>query len=157
MHFCWGVACVALALGCEHSPVSASDHGREFIGKWECARGRRDIDCGQGTVVADLALGPANDLEFARAAATALRLLIPVRGLAPGLPGGPTCELVFDAGADEAYLHAESVCTDEDGASIVVHEGTAVLRIDQLALDTSATTSESCVVKTSATCYPIDD
>jgi hypothetical protein len=64
---------------------------------------------------------------------------------------------VFDAGADEAYLHAESACTAEDGASIVVHEGTAVLWIDQLALDTSATTRESCVVKTSATCYPIDD
>jgi len=154
MHFGWGVACGALALGCGHS-VSPGDGGRDFLGKWECARGTRDIDCGQGTAEADLALGPANAVEFTRAGTNALRLLIPVRGLVPGLPGGMTCDLAFDSGVDEAYLHAESVCTDEDGASIVVHEGAAVLWTG-LILDTFATTSDGCAVKTTATCYPID-
>ncbi|HEY2899045.1 MAG TPA: hypothetical protein VGL59_00610 [Polyangia bacterium] len=123
-----------------------------LLGDWECASGSRDIDCGQGVVVADLALGPPDVLRFTKGTATNLLLLIPSRAIVPSL-GGPTCELAFDG----AFLHAESTCLDDQSQAVVVHQGSAQLGLipGQFAVNITATTSKSCNVQTQALCYSV--
>jgi hypothetical protein len=131
-----------------------------FLGDWECASGTREIDCGRGVVDADLALGPANMIRFVEGRDTRLLLLIPSRALVPGLAGGPTCELAFDAGADNVVLHGESICTDDQSESIVVRHGSArfaLTTLGAIAMTTISMTSQSCAVTTRPLCYSIDD
>jgi hypothetical protein len=35
-----------------------------FLGDWDCSSGTREIDCGQGVVVANLAQGPGAPIRF---------------------------------------------------------------------------------------------
>src|SRR5204862_4893727 len=107
---------------------------------------RREIDCGQGVSVADLALGPGDTIRFERGTITNLALHIPSRALVPGLPGGPSCQLAFDARTEIAYLNASSVCSDDHGADIVVAQGTANnrWRPDTVYLATDTTTTQGC-------------
>jgi hypothetical protein len=153
MRWRWVVLCGFFGAGCL-SPGEPADGSQLFVGDWQCASGTRDIDCGQGVVVADLALGPPDVIRFEDGAARKLLLQTPSRALAPGLPGGPTCVLAFEAGADSATLQEESTCEGEDG-SLLVHEGLAQLALTDagaLMLTTSVTTSENCTVKTQALC-----
>ena len=143
---------VALLTGCGHS-LGDSDYALRFLGDWECAGGSRQIDCGQGVVTADLALGPADTIRFERGTATNLVLRLPSRELVPGLPGGPSCVLPFEALGDQASLHAQSTCLDDDGQSIIVRQGTAESWPPYpIILTTEATTSQGCHVTTDAHC-----
>ena len=153
MSWRWVVFFGVVAAGCGHPSASAT--GSDFLGDWECTSGTRDIDCGQGVVTADLALGPPDVLRFIEGTSTDLFLLVPSRAVVPGLSAEPTCELAFDAAAYEAVLHAESFCSDDQGEVIVIHEGVARTVPGQLTLTTDATTSMSCAVKTSAMCRSI--
>ena len=156
MHLRWVAVWSVLEVACGHEPVQ-SDDGHMFLGNWECASGSRNIDCGQGIVTADLALGPSNLLQFNKGTATNILLLIPSRAIVPGLPGGPSCELAFDGNGYTAFLHSESTCVDDQGQDVSVHQGLADLGFNpsQLAFSTAATTSQSCSVHTQAVCYSV--
>jgi hypothetical protein len=143
---------VFLATGCGHSP-GESDYALRFLGDWQCADGFREIECGQGVVTADLALGPAITIRFERGTATNLRLHLPSRELVSGLPGGPNCVLPFKALGEQASLSAQSTCLDDDGQNVTVHQGTAESWPPYpVILTTEATTSQSCRVTTEARC-----
>jgi len=128
-----------------------------LLGDWRCASGRREIDCGQGVVEANLALGPAHVVRFIEGTDTRLLLMVPSSVLVPSSSSGPTCELAFDMGSDAAVLHAESACTDDQGEAIVVRQGLARGALPAILLTTIATTSKSCDVTTQPVCYPVDD
>jgi hypothetical protein len=81
--------------------------------------------------------------------------LTPASVLVPGAPTDPICALAFDAGSEEAVLHAESSCTDDQGATFFVQQGKAATWAGELSLDTAATTSEGCKVTTNAVCDAI--
>lgn len=149
------VLCGALVLGCEHQS-QAEDDGSTFLGDWECASGTRRIDCGEGVVVADLALGSPDVIRFVDGTATDLWLRIPSTVLVPGLPGGPICDLGCDAASGTAGLTAESVCPGQD-ESIVVHEALArhsMTMPGQITLSVVSTTSRGCAVDTLQRCFP---
>lgn len=148
-----GALCAVFVVGCGHDPGS-TDYTPTFLGRWECSGGDRDIDCGQGARYVALASGPPHGLQFVRGMDTDLVLLMPAEGLTPGSPGGPICQLGFDVFVDTALLQAESVCQDENGGSITVHEGRAISawRPHALAVSTFSTTSENCKVETRAIC-----
>jgi len=154
----WVVFCGAAAFGCgDDSSGSPADYTPAFVGQWECANGTRNIDCGQGIVVADLSLSTPHQFEFTASGENIVILHIETRSLVPGLPGGPACELPFHARQDEALLQAESRCTDDDGGTVVVHDGTATPWAGQLALDSASTTSKDCAVESALVCYRIAD
>ena len=156
MRRCWVVLCAWATLACGHSNDPA-DGSALFLGNWECGSGERKLDCGQGTVIADLSLSPPDAIEFVAGTTTRLSLRLPARVLAPGFPGGPNCELAFDAGQDDAVLHAESTCTADD-QNIVVHRSLARRSLsapDQLALAATVTTSAGCEIETQARCSRI--
>ncbi|HYQ26945.1 MAG TPA: hypothetical protein VER04_06995 [Polyangiaceae bacterium] len=146
----WLVAIV----GCGHAPDS-TDRAEPFLGEWLCDSGQREIDCGQGVLHADLAHAPADVMRFERGTTSNLTLLVPSRVLVPGLPGGPSCQLAFEARTEIAYLRASSTCIDDQGADTVVTRGAANngWRADAVYLDTEATTANGCHVKTSANCH----
>jgi len=148
----WLVLQAALAAGCTHSPEPL-DHGQMFLGDWDCSSGTREIDCGEGVVVADLALGPGTPIQFGSGTVADLVLRIRSRGLVTDV-GGPICELEFDANRDNAVLHAESSCLDEQLQSIVVPQGSAEIGWypDRLQLTTVSTNSRSCRIETQAVC-----
>lgn len=154
MRLWWAMLCGAVALGCGHEP-DAEDHAQEFLGEWNCASGQREIDCGQGVVKVDLASGIPDVIRFERGTVTNLALQVPSRVVVPGVPGGPICRLDFEALTEEAFLHAESACTDDQGERVVIVHGSANhgYRADTVYLDTDATTANGCHVKNSASCY----
>jgi hypothetical protein len=146
----FGVA--TIGCGNELAPV---DFAESFLGYWECGSGQREMDCGQGGDKFDLVSRHPDVMRFERGTATNLVLQVPSSVIVPGVPGGPICELAFDAYPDFAFLHAESICSDDQGERVVVAQGEAnnSWRPGIVYLDTDSTTSNGCRVKTSAHCY----
>jgi hypothetical protein len=152
LHLRWLVLPGVLALACGHD-TEPLDHGRQFLGEWECNSGRREIDCGQEVAVANLALGPSKLIQFSEGTATSLVLRITSSMVVPGLPGGPSCDLALDANGENALLNAAATCIDEQGGSVVIHEASAQIGGTALLLNTAATNSRNCSVETEAICY----
>jgi hypothetical protein len=154
MQLGWVVLCGVVTAGCGNE-LAKVDYAGAFVGDWVCSSGQREIDCGQGIRTADLALGPPDVIRFERGTVTDLALQLPSRVVVPGLPGGPSCSLAFDAWSDIASLQAESACSDDHGQRVVVAQCSAnnSWRADTVYLDTEATTVDGCRVKTAANCY----
>jgi len=148
----WGLGTVAC--GNDLAPV---DFAQPFIGDWTCDSGQREIDCDNGYVgKVDLATGPANMIRFTRGTDSALSLELPTRMVVPGLPGGPICQLAFDAYPDMATLPAPATCTDDYGRQVIVAQGSARggwRPSIMFSLDTEATASDGCRIKNSARCH----
>jgi len=154
MKLSWVVLFGVAMVGCGHESSSV-DFAESFLGDWACSSGQREIDCGQGADKFDIVSPRPDVMRFERGTATDLVLQVPSRVLVPGLPGGPTCQLEFDAYPDVAFLHAESTCRDDHGERVVVAHGEAnnSWRPGLVYLDTDSTTIDGCRVRTSANCY----